>query len=261
MMRSLDPANPKAYLHSPNYIKQTSGENAVYDRFRFGGDKDVISRTSNPYAQRLGSLWNILLGTASEPVKEVASPLMRLRGNVFEGGRASAAGDKSGERSALLKGTGNLGLAALESLYLPYRLNPLSLKLRLVNGLAKSTQREQNAAKVETQRIYHDAALRDRDGWMAMDIAAKRRQAANPQAMRTVGDLWKAYRSGSLPSDRIPERNRAAMEMYRGRQDTPLAQAYSKMNQLPDHVRKGHAKNFRYSSLQTDQQQSPLNKK
>jgi hypothetical protein len=87
-----------------------------------------------------------------------------------------------------------------------------------------------------------------------MDIAAKRRQATNPQAVRTVGDLWQAYRSGTLSSDRIPERNRAAMEMYRGKQDTPLAQAYSRLNQLPDHVRQGHAKNFRQSSLQPDQQ-------
>ena len=251
-MRSLDPANPKAYPHTPNYIQQTS---SPFDRLRFGGtDKDVISRTSSPSAQRLGSLWNIALGTAGDPFKEIADPIMGLRENVFAGGRARAAGDKEGERSALLKGTGNIALTGLEGLYLPYKLSPLSLQLRLVNGLVKSIQREQNAAKVETQRIAHDAALRDKIGWVPMDIAAKHRQATNPQAVRTVRDLWQAYRSGTLSSDRIPERNRAAMEMYRGKQDTPLAQAYSRLNQLPAHVRQGHAKNFRQSSLQPDQQ-------
>ena len=79
MMRSLDPANPKAYLHTPNYIQQTS---SPFDRIRFGGtDKDVISRTSSPSAQRLGSLWNIALGTAGEPFKEIAAPgIMRDSG-------------------------------------------------------------------------------------------------------------------------------------------------------------------------------------
>lgn len=244
MNKVLDPNGPKPYIQSPSVIAQTSGENLLFDKVRYGGDKDILSATSNPYMQSAGTLANIILGTATGPFKDVTNPGLKTVGNVRRALAALGQGDVAG---AAKEAPGAIGNTLLTGLMMPlqtFKMNPVNMGLHISNEFAKAVNRELAAAEMETRRIHHDAALRDQRGWEAMDIAAKRRQATNPSAIRTVGDLRKAYETGHLPSENIPERNRIALGLFRNRPDTPIAEVYSQINRLPGNVRKEYSRNY-----------------
>lgn len=244
MNKALDPNDPKPYIQSPSVIAQTSGENLLYDKLRYGGDKDILSATSNPFMQSAGTLANIVLGTATGPFKEVTGPGLNAVGNIRRAVAALGKGDVEGAAKEAPGAIVNTLLTGLMTPLQGFKMNPVNMGLHLSNEFAKAANKELAAAKMETRRIHHDAALRDQRGWEAMDIAAKRRQATNPSAIRTVGDLRKAYDNGQLPSENIHERNRIALGLFRNRPDTPVSEAYSQINRLPGNVRKEYSRNY-----------------